>query len=86
MAVTQLDRISVTVADLVGTAAFYRDWLGLAVGPERQIGDPAWIALLGLEAGIRARAVDVAIGQRVVELVGFDPPGRPYPSERASND
>jgi len=39
-----------------------------------------------LEQGTTARAIDVAVGQQVVKLVAFDPPGRPYPSERASND
>lgn len=86
MAVTQLIRVSITVADLAGTAAFYRDRLGLEVGPEQTLGDPACNSLLGLKQGTTARAVDVAIGQRVIKLVAFDPPGRPYPSERASND
>jgi catechol 2,3-dioxygenase-like lactoylglutathione lyase family enzyme len=86
MPVTQLIGVSVTVADLAGTAAFYRNWLGLKVGPEETLGDLAWNSLLGLEQGIMARAADVAIGQQVVKLVAFDPPGRPYPSERASND
>jgi catechol 2,3-dioxygenase-like lactoylglutathione lyase family enzyme len=86
MPVTQLVRVSVTVADLAGTAAFYRNRLGLQVGPEETMGDPAWNGLLGLEQGTMARAADVAIGQQVVKLVAFDPPGRPYPPERASND
>lgn len=86
MPVTQFLSVSVTVADLARTAAFYRDWLGLEIGPERTLEDSAWASLLGLEQGTAARAVDVAIGQQVLELVAFDPPGRPYPSERASND
>jgi catechol 2,3-dioxygenase-like lactoylglutathione lyase family enzyme len=86
MAVTQLIRVSITVADLAGTAAFYRDWLGLAVGPERSLGDPAWNRLLGLDAGTTARAVDVTLGKHAIKLVAFDPPGRPYPTVRASND
>jgi catechol 2,3-dioxygenase-like lactoylglutathione lyase family enzyme len=86
MAVTELIRVSVSVADLAGTAAFYRDRLGLEVGPEQTLADPASNSLLGLEPGTTARAADVAIGRQVVKLVAFDPPGRPYPSERASND
>jgi catechol 2,3-dioxygenase-like lactoylglutathione lyase family enzyme len=86
MPVTKLIRVSVTVADLAGTAAFYRDWLGLDVGPERALADPAWNALLGLDQGTTARAADVTLGQHVIKLVAFDPPGEPYPSERASND
>ncbi|ARP97790.1 VOC family protein [Pseudorhodoplanes sinuspersici] len=86
MPVTQLIGISVTVADLAGTAAFYRNWLRLEVGPEQMLEDQAWNSLLGLARGTQARATDVTIGQQVITLVAFDPPGRPYPSERASND
>ena len=42
--------------------------------------------LLGLDDCTAARAVDVAFGQHAIKLVAFDPPGRPYPAERASND
>ena len=86
MAVTQLLRVSITAADLAGTAAFYRDGLGLDVGPEKKLGDPAWNRLLGLDEGTAARAMDVAVGTKVVRLVAFDPKGAPYPAERASND
>ena len=86
MPVTQLIRVSITVADLAGTAAFYRDWLGLEVGPEQTLGDPAWNSLLGLQQNTTTRTIDIAIGQQVLTLVAFDPPGRPYPSERASSD
>jgi catechol 2,3-dioxygenase-like lactoylglutathione lyase family enzyme len=86
VAVTQLIRVSITVADLAGTAAFYRDRLGLDVGAEQALGDPAWSSLLGLDAGTAARAVDITLGQHVLKLVAFDPPGVPYPAERASND
>jgi len=86
MPVTELIRVSITVADLAGTAAFYRDALGLDVGPEQAIGDPAWNTLLGLEDGTTARAVDVHVGAHTVKLVEFDPPGSAYPPERSSND
>jgi catechol 2,3-dioxygenase-like lactoylglutathione lyase family enzyme len=86
MGVTQLIRVSITVADLAGTAAFYRHALMLDVGPEQALGDPAWNALLGLDEGTTARAVDVTVGEKVLKLVAFDPPGKPYPAERASND
>jgi len=86
MAVTQLIRVSITVANLAGTAAFYRDQLGLKVGPEQTLGDSAWNSLLGLDAGTTARAIDVTLGEHVLKLVAFDPPGHPYPTERASND
>ncbi len=86
MPVTRLIRVSITVADLAGTAAFYRDALGLEVGPERSLHDPAWNALLGLRPGTRARACGIVIGQQALDIVAFEPPGRPYPPERTSDD
>ena len=86
MPVTQFLTVSITVDDLARTAAFYRDCLGLEIGPKRTLEDPAWISLLGLERGTTARAVDVTIGQQALDLVAFDPPGRPYLPQRASND
>ena len=86
MPVTRLLRVSITVADLAGTAAFYRDWLGLDVGPEQSLGDPAWADLLGLEPESTARAVDIMVGGHAIKLVAFDPLGQPYPAMRASND
>jgi len=86
MPVTQLIRVSITVADLAGACAFYRDALGLDVGPEQALGDPAWNALLGLDEGTTARAADVKLGHEEIKLVAFDPPGAPYPAPRASND
>jgi len=86
MAATQLIRVSITVADLPRTAAFYRDQLGLEIGPEQTLGDPAWNTLLGLDEATTARAVDVTVGEKTLKLVAFDPPGAPYPGERASND
>ena len=83
---THLLRVSITVADLAGTTAFYRDALGLEVGPETAWTDAGWLRVLGLDGATKARSVDVAVGGQIVELVAFDPPGRPYPSERAAND
>jgi len=84
--VEQLSGIIITVADLAGTAAFYRDSLGLEVGTERAPADPAWCGLLGLQPGTEVRLVDVAIGRQRFKLMAFAPPGLPYPAERASND
>jgi catechol 2,3-dioxygenase-like lactoylglutathione lyase family enzyme len=86
MGVTRLIRVSITVADLAGIAAFYRDALGLDVGPEQALGDPAWNALLGLDEGTTARAVDVTVGEKMLKLVAFGPPRAAYPAERDSND
>lgn len=86
MPVTQLLKISITVADPEGVAAFYREALGLEPGTATAIDDPARTSLLGLEATVAARAVPVRVGQQEIELVAFDPPGRPYPPDSAAND
>jgi catechol 2,3-dioxygenase-like lactoylglutathione lyase family enzyme len=78
--------VSITVADLAEMTAFYRDALGLEVGPETAWTDAGWLQILGVDKATKARSVDVAVGGQIVELVAFDPPGRPYPSERAAND
>ncbi len=84
MPVKQLSGIIMTVADLAGAAAFYRDALGLVVEPEDV--DPVLIRLLGLPPGTTARGVEIAIGRQTLKLVAFHPLGLPYPAKRASND
>jgi catechol 2,3-dioxygenase-like lactoylglutathione lyase family enzyme len=86
MPVTQLVAVNLTVADIAEMAAFYHDSLDLMVGPQQTLEDPAWNSLLGLEPGARVRAVEVMIGQQTIQLTAIDPPGKPYPPERASND
>jgi catechol 2,3-dioxygenase-like lactoylglutathione lyase family enzyme len=86
MPVTQLISVSLTVADIAKIAAFYRNSLGLMVGLEQTLEDPAWNSLLGLESGARVHAADVMIGRQTIQLTAIDPPGKPYPPERASND
>ena len=86
MPVTQLARVVITVADLPKSASFFRDGLGLDVGPERSLSDPAWMTLLGLPTETKARIVSVTLGNEVIELIAFDPKGAPYPTPRASND
>ena len=86
MPVTRFIRVSITVADLAGAAAFYRDALGLEVGPERSLDDPAWNALFRLSPETTARACRVVVGQQTLDIVAFEPPGKPYPPERSSND
>lgn len=86
MPVTQILSIALTVADLDAAAAFFRDGLALKVGPLRTLEPHAEPVLLGLAEETQARAMDVAIGGQHITLVAFDPPGRPYPPERASND
>lgn len=83
--VLRLERISRNVADLARAVAFYRDALGFSVIEQHRIDDPAWAALLGLP-GARAQAAQLRLGAQRLELVAFDPPGRPYPPDSTSAD
>jgi catechol 2,3-dioxygenase-like lactoylglutathione lyase family enzyme len=80
----RLSHVSLTVADLARTAAFYRDALGFlpAGAPEDA---PRLAAALGL-AQSRATAQRLHLGAQTVELVAFDPPGQPYPRGSTSYD
>lgn len=86
MPVMELLAVSFTVADLEKAARFFRDGLGLEVGPDRAVDDPAFPLLLGLGPNARARAIEVTVGRQRIALAAFDPPGQPYPAESASND
>lgn len=86
MHVTELLRISMTVRELSRAEAFYCEALGFVRHEEMAIDEPAWMRLMGLESPSTARAVALRLGAQEVELVVFDPPGRPYPEIRAAND
>jgi catechol 2,3-dioxygenase-like lactoylglutathione lyase family enzyme len=86
MHVSELLRVGVTVSDLRRAEAFYRDGLGFVRGSETVIGEPAWARLMGVDSPITVCAVDMRLGAQEIELVAFDPPGRPYPDTRAAND
>jgi catechol 2,3-dioxygenase-like lactoylglutathione lyase family enzyme len=86
MHVSALLRVGMTVTDLRRAEAFYRDGLGFVRGSETAIGEPAWARLMGVDSAITVRAVGMRLGAQEIELVAFDPPGRPYPDARAAND
>jgi len=86
MHVAEFLRVSTTVTDLRRAEAFYRDGLGFEPGDETVIDDPAWARLMGLPSATVVRVLRMRLGAQAVELAVFDPPGRPYPEVRASND
>ncbi|MHB1094198.1 VOC family protein [Thiobacillus sp.] len=83
--VLRLLRISRTVSDLARAVAFYRDTLDFRVVDEVTHNDDAWGRLMGI-AGARAQSVTMRLGEQEIELVMFDPPGDPYPSESSATD
>lgn len=86
MSISRLLRVVVTVADLDKAAGFFRDGLGLDVGPVERFCDAAWNALLGLDASTVMRTADISFEGETLKLAAFDPPGAAYPKPRASND
>ncbi len=86
MPVIELLRVSTTVTDLRRAETFYRAGFSFAPGDETVIDDPAWAQLMGLTAPSTIRCLRMHLGVQSVELVAFDPRGRPYPEKRASND
>jgi catechol 2,3-dioxygenase-like lactoylglutathione lyase family enzyme len=83
---TKLKRVEMTVSGLDRTTRFFREALGLRVGPIQSSHDPRSNALLGLDAQTQMRTADIAFKGEVLRLTAFNPAGASYPSPRASND
>ncbi len=75
-----------TVSDIDQATRFFREALGLAVGPIQRLHDSRLNALLWLDAETQMRTADIGFGAEVLRLTVFDPPSASYPSPRASND
>ena len=85
MTVSRLLRVSLTVSDLESAEAFYRDTLDFVRVGDGMADDPAWQRVMGAE-GAAARSVIMRLGAQEIELVAFDPPGRPYPAGSTAYD
>lgn len=83
--VLRLRRVSRNVADLPRMVAFYREALAFEVVEQRRLDDQACGAMFGLPDA-RAQAACLRLGAQAIELVSFDPPGRPYPSHANAAD
>jgi len=83
--VLRLLRVSRTVSDLKKTLAFYTDALGFSVTREAEIDEPAWGELMGIP-GANGHSAILRLGKQELELLAYDPPGRPYPPESKAID
>lgn len=83
--VLRLLRVSRNVLDLAKAAVFYTGALDFKQKSEATITDPAWAELMGIP-GSRARSVVLQLGNQELELLAFDPPGRPYPQDSRATD
>lgn len=81
----RLIRMARTSQHLATAVAFYRDTLDFTVCDERSIEDRSWAALMEIPGG-RGQSVLMRLGAQELELVRFDPPGRPYPPGSSATD
>ena len=81
----KIDRITVTVADVARTEAFFRDALGFETVRQVVSNDPALARLLGVEDA-RLHVLTMRLGAETVDFVQFDRQGRPYPANSKSPD
>ncbi|MEI7035878.1 VOC family protein [Fulvimonas yonginensis] len=83
--VLRLRRVSRNVGDLARMIAFYCEALDFALVERTVVGTPAWGEMMGLP-GARAQMARLRLGAQALELVAFDPPGRPYPADSNAAD
>lgn len=83
--VRRLRRVGRNVSDLTRMIAFYRDALDFVLIEHGRVDAPGWARVLGLP-GVRAHAARLRLGAQELELVAFDPPGRPYPAHGNAAD
>jgi catechol 2,3-dioxygenase-like lactoylglutathione lyase family enzyme len=84
MAVTRLACFSLTTANLDRLGAFYRDAFGCVTLDRRDVSGAAFESLLGVSAG--AQSLTLGLGAQRIELLQFEQPGAPYPSDSAASD
>ena len=83
--VLRLLRISRTVSDLDKTLAFYTGALGFSISREVRVDEPAWGTLMAIP-GAHGYSALLRLGEQELELLTFNPPGRPYPPASKTTD
>ncbi|HVA54271.1 MAG TPA: VOC family protein [Gammaproteobacteria bacterium] len=83
--VLRLLRISRTVSDLNKTLAFYTGALGFSISREVRVDEPAWGTLMAIP-GAHGHSSLLRLGEQELELLTFNPPGRPYPPASKTTD
>ena len=84
--VQSVDAISVTVADMERSVAFYRDVLSFSVVSDQEVSGDGYEHLYGV-FGARVRLVTLKMGDEFLRLEQFlAPVGRPIPADAQSND
>lgn len=84
-AIRRVERISLTVADLARSEAFYCEALGFEPLGRGVSDDETLSELTGIPQ-LRGRSVRLRLGRQEIELVSFAPRGRDYPVVRSAAD
>ena len=84
--VVEVERISLTVADLARTERFYRDGLGFVIVGRRHVEDPAVARLFGVATATTIESLVMRLGSDEVEFLEYRPRGRLYPGGSRSSD
>ena len=85
-AVVEVERISLTVADLDRTERFYRDGLGFVTVERRHLEDPALAHLLDIAGTTTIESLVMRLGSDEVEFLEYRPRGRLYPQGSRGSD
>lgn len=83
--VLRLARVSRNAGDLARVVAFYCEALDFTVAGQARVDAQAWGELMGVPCA-RSELVRLRLGAQELELVTFDPPGRPYPAQASAAD
>ena len=85
-AVVEVERISLTVADLDRTERFYRDGLGFVTVGRRHVEGPAVARLFDVAGTTTIESLVMRLGSDEVEFLAYRPWGRLYPEGSRSPD
>ncbi len=85
MALIRIGRISFTTFDAGRLGEFYRQAFGFEAMETEHLGGEAFARLTGVE-GAQACALPLRLGEETIELLAFEPPGRPYPADIGCDD
>jgi catechol 2,3-dioxygenase-like lactoylglutathione lyase family enzyme len=84
--VTGVESIAITVSDMNTSIPFYTEVLPFEIVSDKEVMGSEYERLFGV-FGLRARIVQLRMGQEIIELIDFiAPEGRPVPVDTRSND
>jgi catechol 2,3-dioxygenase-like lactoylglutathione lyase family enzyme len=82
--IARIARFSLTAADAHRLALFYERAFGCRRIAIETLGGPDFERVFGVRG--TAMKITLGLGQEIIELLQFDPPGRPYPAGSSASD